>query len=280
MWKTNNNQSKPSAFAIKKLKTRDDKVYRAEFRILAEIRKTKNPHLVSLLAGYSQSNTYYLMFDWAECDLRDYWWKRHRNPRFDIRTVQWVAQQCAGLAGGLEELHRFGSIQRQRIKQCDYTGTNTKLYGRHGDIKPQNILLYEDPSNLSSLGTLKIADFGSAEFNTAQSRSKKSNQQIATSLAYRPPECDFYGMTISRSYDIWTMGCLYLEFIAWLLGGWDLLRYFAVLRAGPMDSLGFFQQKENPFFDIIDEESSAVLKPGVEKVGLISQNCCLTVNHD
>ncbi|RYP68386.1 hypothetical protein DL769_005514 [Monosporascus sp. CRB-8-3] len=38
-------------------------------------------------------------------------------------------------------------------------------------------------------------------------------------LQNQPPECDVKGGTISRAFDIWTAGCLFLDMITWLIGG-------------------------------------------------------------
>ncbi|KAF7559256.1 hypothetical protein G7046_g4896 [Stylonectria norvegica] len=255
-------KGKISAFAVKKLKTRDYKAYINEFRNLARLRTTPHQHLVSLLAGFSRGNVYCLLFEWAESDLSIYWFETHPKPNFDLETVQWVAQQCAGLASGLEEFHRYGSIKQERARESGQQETSAKLYGRHGDIKPENIFLYRDPRDPSDQGTLKIGDFGSAEFNTTQSRSNKANDHIATSRSYQPPECDLISGKISRSYDIWTMGCLYLEFVAWLLGGWELVRHLAVVRKPQGVHSGI--PAAAPFYDS-DGHGTAKVKPEVTK---------------
>ncbi|KAF5717856.1 CMGC kinase [Fusarium mundagurra] len=176
--------------------------------MLAKLGKTNHCHLVSVLGAYCQFNEYYLIFDWADCDLLRYWKDRHSEPDFSLENVLWLAEQCVGLASGLE--------------QQDDTGDRSlkKLYGRHGDIKPENILWYRDSDQ--GPGTLRICDFGVSEIHSTQSRSGIGNSHVASSPYYRPPEWELQDGTISRSYDIWTIGCLYLEFLGWLLGGWNL----------------------------------------------------------
>ncbi|KAJ4290398.1 hypothetical protein N0V90_010614 [Kalmusia sp. IMI 367209] len=126
-------------------------------------------------------------------------------------------------------------------------------YGRHGDINPGNILWYaENGDNSSALGgTLKIADFGQAELNSLLSRTKQ--RDVANTLTYRPPECDLQQPAmINQSYDIWCLGCVYLEFITWALGGAKLLEIFSEKRRAPdpfLHNLGtdtFFQVIRNP----------------------------------
>jgi serine/threonine protein kinase len=97
-------------------------------------------------------------------------------------------------------------------------------FGRHGDIKADNILLFkpvQDPR-----GILVVSDMGLSSFNRDTSRSNIPNSKIPGTPGYRPPECDVKGGTISRAYDIWTLGCLFLEILTWLLGGLEFLREF------------------------------------------------------
>ncbi|WKT45339.1 Protein kinase domain [Fusarium oxysporum f. sp. vasinfectum] len=218
---------KNSAFAVKKLDSKNYQQFKAEFDMLAKLGKTNHRHLVSVLGAYCQLNENYLIFDWADCDLLRYWKDRHSEPEFNLKNVLWLAEQCVGLASGLEQIHRYGSLEQQ-----NRTGDSSfkKLYGRHGDIKPENILWYRDSNQ--GLGTLRICDFGVSEFHSTQSRSGIRNSHVASSPYYRPPEWELQDGTISRSYDIWTIGCLYLEFLGWLLGGWKLSQKTCYYKTG------------------------------------------------
>ncbi|KAF4952467.1 hypothetical protein FGADI_6701 [Fusarium gaditjirri] len=208
---------KNTAFAVKKLDSKNYQQFKAEFDMLANLGKTNHPHLVSVLGAYCQLKENYLIFDWADCDLLRYWKDHHSEPEFNLQNVLWLAEQCVGLASGLEQIHRYGSLEQQnRIGDPSFK----KLYGRHGDIKPENILWYSNSEQ--GLGTLRICDFGVSEFHSTQSRSGIRNSHVASSPYYRPPEWELQDGTISRSYDIWTIGCLYLEFLGWLLGGWKM----------------------------------------------------------
>jgi serine/threonine protein kinase len=80
-------------------------------------------------------------------------------------------------------------------------------------------------------GTLKITDFGQAEVHSLQS--KTNHREVPNTLTYRPPECDLPHSVIRQTYDIWCLGCVYLEFVTWLLGGHEL-----VLKFGRSRSIG------------------------------------------
>lgn len=100
-----------------------------------------------------------------------------------------------------------------------------RKYGRHGDIKPENILWYKDRTD--KLGILRLTDFGVSDLKSDMSKSNIQSN-VACTLAYRAPESDI-GVT-RQSADMWSLGCVYLEFITWLLGGQPLLTEFAKKR--------------------------------------------------
>lgn len=72
----------------------------------------------------------------------------------------------------------------------------------HRDLKPENILRNEQ-------GVVKICDFGSAKFMTADGL----NTPYIVSRYYRAPEltlsCSDYGNKI----DVWAIGCIFAEFM-------------------------------------------------------------------
>lgn len=126
--------------------------------------------------------------------------------------------------------------------------SHAKKYGRHGDITPGNILWFGDGSDDQEYlsGTLKLADFGQAELNSLLSKTQPKS--VANTMTYRPPECDLQHKPIRQSYDIWCLGCVLLEFVAWMLGGKKLLHDFSRSRL----SLDIFQHNKetDTFFQV------------------------------
>jgi serine/threonine protein kinase len=129
-----------------------------------------------------------------------------------------------------------------------------KQYGRHGDITPTNILWYRDGDTFeqSVTGLLKITDFGQAEINSANSKTRA--RDVANTLAYRPPECDAQPSIIGQSYDIWSLGCVYLEFVSWLLGGSTLTTRFSQIRRTSDLFLG--DAPSDAFFEVVRDATS------------------------
>lgn len=220
-------------------------------------------HLISLLATYEHLKDYYLIFPWADGDLTRFWEVHHPNPVSDVATIKWVAEQCKGIAHGLVKIHTY-----QTSNSVCPNGAHEHRYGRHGDLKPENILWFKDAKG----GILKISDFGLSEYSTVHNRSKTISS-VATSMSYRPPECDLRDGKVGPSYDIWTLGCLYLEFITWLLGGWNLVKEFEKKRMS-FDPIWYCMSTDTFFELTVSQQPEAIVaarvKPAVTDVSIIA----------
>lgn len=238
-----------------------------------------HPHLISLLATYEQFQKFYLIFPWAEADLQSYLERKNPDPTIDHLSVQWLAEQCYGIASGLGQLHRHQTTYVNSTWSDNETHSSEKnangrtnkiqLYGRHGDIKLQNILWFCNPKDGGDRGVLKITDFGLAEFKTSPARLYRGASRITFSPPYQPPECNVLGGRVGQSHDIWSLGCLYLELIAWLLGGWELVKSFQGARTTTHPEY-YAKAINGTFFTIIpgglDGSGVAIVKPAVTEV--------------
>ncbi|KAI0099272.1 hypothetical protein GGR51DRAFT_565091 [Nemania sp. FL0031] len=144
------------------------------------------------------------------------------EPVFET-TVLWVANQCHGIAAGLEK-HYAEKWEENAASEEDLQTPTRLLVGGHGGIKPQNLLWFPDPLG-EHQGIIRISDFGLA---------KLSAHTI-------PAE---------------GKSCVFLEFAAWLLGGWQLVADFAVKRSGYDDILcRFLSAGPTDQFWEIDQDS-------------------------
>lgn len=116
---------------------------------------------------------------------------------------------------------------------------------RHGDIKPENILIFLEDEQDKGIGTLKISDMGQArrhQFETSV-RSQPTQTRIGT-MTYEAPEAVVYvNRPRSRLYDVWSMGCIFFEFIVWLLDGQAGLEGLAQDTKDAMGQAAFFNIK-------------------------------------
>ncbi|KAI9647124.1 protein kinase D signaling [Ciborinia camelliae] len=105
-------------------------------------------------------------------------------------------------------LETFGSLASalMHIHQCGII---------HNDIKPANILLVDGGSDR---GEWIISDFGASNYNKDMffRGSEKSEVSRAFTPLYAAPEL-FRGFT-TRTSDIWSLGCIFLEVATLLLG--------------------------------------------------------------
>lgn len=119
----------------------------------------------------------------------------NRDPNFVLD----VLSQLIGLASAIETIH--------------------KQNYRHGDLKPQNILIF---AGKSKVGTWKIADLGLAKFHneTTGARVGPTTMIGSGTISYEPPETvTTSNSPRSRLYDIWSLGCIILEIVVSLLYG-------------------------------------------------------------
>jgi serine/threonine protein kinase len=178
-------------------------------------------HLIRLLVTFEikrvskqghESSTFYLVFPWAEGDLWHFW-RMHQTIDDRIPRCVWMAEQCHQLAVALMYVHNERKLHLRRLQ--DVKEDEHDLYGRHGDVKAENILYFETEN------ILVMADFGLGRLHTKISRSNQDPKTLERTATYRAPEFDTNQGKISRSCDIFSLGCMFLEFVTWYLAGWD-----------------------------------------------------------
>ncbi|KAI0095670.1 kinase-like domain-containing protein [Nemania sp. FL0031] len=272
-------------FAIKRLKSEEHEDFNREVSILRGLNKEHHahPNLISLLATYKQHGIYYLIFPWAEADLIGYWMDINPSPSHDSETIMWLAEQCVGLASGLAKIHRYETLSGSSLLNLSFPRKSTAyhisvetasdlggeendtriFFGRHGDIKPSNILWFPDTSGEGRKGGLKITDFGIAHFKTKDYFTFQERGRAPNSPTYRCPEWDTKDEIASTSYDIWALGCVYLEFITWYFGGYKYQREFGRKRLTSGDAWGEDEVGIDTFFTVEKSSRKPIVKPAV-----------------
>ncbi|KAG4422124.1 hypothetical protein IFR04_004751 [Cadophora malorum] len=258
-WPTVNKLEDEPLVAIKKLFSSDETEFKKEATILRAVGLKNHRHLIKLLATYKHEGKYHLMFPYANANLRKYWDDRPK-PSFDRVTVLWSIRQMTGIANGLLRIHNFrvtyplfatagaGSLRVAKGVPLKVSH-GEEWYGRHGDIKPENVLWFEKDQEHDPNGVLQIADFGLGRFHGRDSRSGLNPDTIQSSPTYEPPECQLR-QPVSRAYDIWSLGCLYLEFVTWLLRGSQDIEGFSEYRGREATATGI---NDDNFFTIVND---------------------------
>ncbi|KAI5918598.1 kinase-like domain-containing protein [Camillea tinctor] len=258
------------AIAVKKLQSTVLEDFINERRMLVRLTPNTTQHLSKLLATfetpYTSGNTpyhnYYLMFEWADMSLLDLWKRGHPTIIEQCTLSQWVAQQCQGLAKALDIIHEFKTHKSK-------SDPETRTHGFHGDIKPENILWYSNWEGCGHpFGVLQITDFGLSSFhNTTTAIDIKARM---LDHVYSPPESKL-ARRISQSLDIWTLGCLFLDFAAWLADG---MRGFDNFEGARMKEQFVKGWKEAAFYAVEEKIPGQTTVAINEKVIEWMQNLC------
>ncbi|KAK4172121.1 kinase-like domain-containing protein [Triangularia setosa] len=198
----------------------DKKAFDREKANLDRIQSLHHKHLISLLGSCEKGSVNYFFFPWAAGgNLRDLWQLRggpSRKSLWTPQTLSWALDQMLGLVDAIRILHDKGI--------------------RHGDIKPQNILHFpEAASDSGSIGgRLVLADVGVSKFHheVTALRNEATNTRDAT-ISYEAPEAASESKLRKarpRRYDMWSLGCMFLEFVVWLHYDFEAVETFRKQR--------------------------------------------------
>jgi serine/threonine protein kinase len=191
---------------------------------LEKLSEVEHDNLIQCIAAIDKKDKYYFLFPWADGgSLRDFW-ENNPKPELSPGFVRDIIAQFDGMARALRKLHDFTGKQSayRSPKNGDPEDTTPGGGIRHGDLKPENILRF-GPRSETDTGTLKIADMGLAKHHplNTRHRGKVTSTKYGTTR-YEPPEVE-HSLNklpaLSRLYDIWSMGCITLELLIWLLDG-------------------------------------------------------------
>ncbi|KAI1477292.1 kinase-like protein [Daldinia eschscholtzii] len=286
-------------FALKKLTSHNRDNFNMELSSLLfcmdkSFIKKVDKHVIQPLATFEvddpviDGSTYYILFDWAEGNLNDFW-KTNDKQRRSRDHCKWMSHQFHSLCLALECVHNerdeaLKAVDKDKLEKnvLGRPQDADDLYGRHGDIKPDNLLWFRpsQPSppsenGLSSkdIGQLALSDFGLGRLHTKVSRSYQDPKNIARTETYRAPEFDLPNGKISRASDIFGLGCVFLEYVTWfLLGSESVTETFPNVRL-EQDIYAF---ESDTFFNIrTDGEGSnprPFIKESVKKWILRLQN--------
>ncbi|KAE9364084.1 kinase-like protein [Stipitochalara longipes BDJ] len=265
-------------FAVKRLRHDNYDAFNAEVSNLKRFAAKDHLHLIKLLLTFHWHGQYYLLFPWADGNLLDFWkmYPSSTEPSRDYQLALWLSEQCLGIAEGLKMIHTA-----DKPTPADPTHDSTyQLHGRHGDLKPENILWFrqylKEPDQSCLMGLLKISDFGLTSFHRTMSRSHIDAGGVPVSPTYRAPEYDVAKM-LSQSYDIWSFGCVVLQFVAWYLLGWEEVDRFSQNRTKEDNS----EVKEDVFFNfvIIKDGNGRAQTAAIAKQSVVDEfrNLC---NHE
>lgn len=193
-----------------------------EKSMLLHFGRQDHPHLIQTIARYTQGVRPFFMFPWAKGgNLRNFWKEQpslstaslNFSENYCSDYIKWFFEQLLGLSGAIDRLHNPAN---QPDGSC-----------RHGNLKPENILCFCIPE----AGDLPV----NIKLVIADTRISGTDRKLMYMLAGSGLPINTYGApeAVSASdyakslrYDIWSIGCLYLEFLIWMLYGNGSLEKF------------------------------------------------------
>lgn len=184
---------------------------------------------IKLIMGSETHQKIHFFHQWESVgSIQDHWDTNNPPKPRDPAAVGWMLRQVTGISSGLDCLaqhHSYGALQPENL-QC---------FSKNDD----DIVL-------------KIADFGMLR-HMSHGNNQTSNEAdtARAALRYTPPELAQLGLTeldmervlvrtdadtvptpfigsLSRKYDVWSLGCLLIEFLTWVQWGQTGLRTFHI----------------------------------------------------
>ncbi|KAI1734660.1 hypothetical protein F4680DRAFT_470682 [Xylaria scruposa] len=222
--------------AVKRLIQSNEEDAEKEATALENIRKSTNVHLIKAIAYIRTEPTrrYSFVFPWAQHgNLWDFWVRQDGAPRNREYLIK-VFRQLTCLACAINEL------SDQRL--------------RHGDLKPENIVCFKTDNGLPNSEEkdsedirLVIIDVGLAKIHNKNTQLRAKTDTKVSTRRYAAPELETRpGKELSRRFDVWSMGCIFLEFAIWLIYGKQKLLEFTTGNAP--EEFKFFET-ESTFLD-------------------------------
>lgn len=242
------------------LKKEDSESFiKAEYQTLDILREFDTQHLIKATAFYKmtsgQIEGLYFVFPFAEQGNLRKFWKQTKPSIYEKSHMTWVFEQLRGLADAIKTLHH------EREEAC-----------RHGDLKPENVLCFKVSGSTAvedlTSCVLVISDVGLSRIHDKSTQLRSKTRMAAgETVAYAAPEAELFpDQATSRRYDIWSLGCLYLEFIVWLLYGAEELDRFGEERDRYGEKIGArFYIIISPETLTVDRSRTPVVNPAVTK---------------
>ncbi|KAI5378862.1 hypothetical protein J4E82_002313 [Alternaria postmessia] len=261
--------SSKAYFAVKQLQKIEAaehsrrKAYDREVAAYKRLNFIQHSHIVRLLATYEHHDRLHMIFPWADGNLFQFWNDHFPNIGDLSRgpvLARWMIRQILGLAEGLNCIHKSDTSSASGDVLPE---DKKRTHGRHGDIKPENILWFKDTTrrfSTDNLGKLTISDLGSTEFHGTLSREVQASAAGGFTPTYKSPEFDDK-KRVQPGSDIWSFGCVLFQFVVWYVLGWQGVDEFSKRRM--KDSM-LSPQLDN-FFHLNESTGSAEVKQSVRK---------------
>jgi serine/threonine protein kinase len=164
------------AVAIKEIPSKGGE-YIKEEEAFNRTQELPGDHLIKMICSFRRGESYFFVLPLADGgDLVNMWYTLNSKPRTQDR-IKWILSQMEGLAGAIKSLNNLRQVE-----------DGETVYGRHGDVKPENILHFHN-GDYKGFGVLKISDLGLAKFHQEVTEKRPDpTTENRFSKPYAPPE--------------------------------------------------------------------------------------------
>lgn len=180
-----------------------------ELNFLEATRNIDHKNFTKCYSAFRHACTYYTISEEASYDLGRLISEKERSNE---HNKIWAIQQMLGLASALAKVHYI----------------NAKSTGYIHDIKPENILVFENDNS-----TLKLADWSSAKVEVVAGNASHASTPDCNP-SFLPPEYRDINNTprhTSKPHNIFSLGCVFLELLDGFRG--DLMHSRNFVRIVP-----------------------------------------------
>ena len=228
------------------------------------------------IAALIQGSEFYIFFNYAEYGNLETFLTQGSSPedarlsyefsrRFPRFTAHDLLDQMKSILGALKFLH-----SELQIKD------NPRTYCRHMDLRPSNILVFPG----GNVGTWKLSDFGISVFKSHVKALKDlvSSSEHASGTPtnllgphFAPELHPHYVEKIDNvKSDVWSFGCIFVEVLAFALGGGSTVQRFRDHREEGNDDWFYKvierrQDHDNRSTDLFSDTKQFLLKPRIKQ---------------
>ena len=269
------------------------KSFDAEMHVLEYIRLTQHPYLVQYVAAWFQDDVGYILFPCASTTLADEF-QRSTTPINACSAIE-LLENLAHITSALEKLHDATLLPTKPMKDQHSPFPSKQQYVTflHLDLKAENILIFQKSSERTT--EWKIGDFGSAdtycfvagdEADAQSQAAKYESESMGGDYSRAPPDSQSYGY-VTKAYDVWSLGCLFLEILLWKTSGsawsredfaFDRLQSPDVSPSGNYDDSFWYKDGSTASLKPVVSQSLHTLPQRVDKIAWLTNVVDVTNN--
>ena len=184
-----------------------------------------------------------------------------------------ILEQMHNVAAGVEHIHKMRPAKLGPTTAIAPASGRHPSTGLHFDLKPENILIFKN--RMGSGETWKVSDFGTTRIYELATGARTHDPSHRTpnlrggDPIYHAPDLALRGK-MSRPYDIWSLGCVFLEILLWTfqMEGWRM-NDFSVAR---LNSPRGLSAPSNAFW--YEKDGEIGIKPVVlDKISALRETC-------